>query len=86
MLTSGGIYGIIDHSAREGAGATETESLHRIEESLVKAEVEKAGFVLQDQADFLRNPDDTRDWSTSPRTAGEQRGTSDRFVLRFIKP
>lgn len=85
-LESGGIYGIIDHSGREGSGTTETESLHRIEESVVKAEVEKAGFVLQDQADFLRNPDDTRDWSASPRTAGEQRGTSDRFVLRFVKP
>jgi predicted methyltransferase len=27
-----------------------------------------------------------RDWNTSPRTAGERRGTSDRFVLRFKKP
>ena len=36
--------------------------------------------------DFLRNPDDTLDWSTSPRTAGEKRGTSDRFVLAFVRP
>ena len=36
--------------------------------------------------DFLRSPDDARDWSASPRTAGERRGHSDRFVLRFVKP
>ena len=36
--------------------------------------------------DFLRNPADTRDWNDSPREAGERRGTSDRFVLRFVKP
>ena len=35
---------------------------------------------------FLRHPEDTRDWSTSPRTAGEKRGSSDRFALRFKKP
>jgi len=34
----------------------------------------------------MRNPADTRDWSASPRTAGERRGTSDRFVLKFVKP
>ena len=45
-----------------------------------------AGFVLDGETDFLRNPGDTRDWNDSPRAAGERRGTSDRFVLRFRKP
>jgi predicted methyltransferase len=85
-LKPGGIYGIVDHSARPGDGLKVVESLHRIEESAVVSEVTKAGFVLDATADFLRSPDDTRDWSTSPRTAGEKRGTSDRFVLRFKKP
>jgi len=48
--------------------------------------VEAAGFRLAAEGDFLRNPDDARDWSASPRNAGERRGTSDRFVLKFVKP
>lgn len=85
-LKPGGVYGIIDHSAKAGTGANDVESLHRIEESTLRADVEQAGFVLDGSADFLRRPDDTRDWSASPRTAGEKRGTSDRFVLKFVKP
>jgi predicted methyltransferase len=85
-LKPGGVYGIVDHSSKPGDGIKVTESLHRIEESALVAEVKKAGFVLDGAAEFLRNPSDTRDWSTSPRTAGEKRGTSDRFVLRFKKP
>lgn len=85
-LKPGGIYGIVDHSAKAGDGIKVTESLHRIEESSLVAEVKKAGFSLDAEADFLRNPSDTRDWSASPRTAGEKRGSSDRFVLRFKKP
>jgi len=85
-LRPGGVYGVIDHSGRPGTGMTETESLHRIEESALRAEVTRAGFVLDGEATFLRNPADTRDWSASPRVAGEKRGTSDRFVLRFKKP
>lgn len=85
-LKPGGIYGIVDHSAQAGAGLAHTETLHRIDEKTLRAEIESAGFRLVAQADFLRNPADTRDWSTSPRVVGEKRGTSDRFVLRFEKP
>jgi predicted methyltransferase len=85
-LKSGGIFAIVDHSAKAGDGLNVTQSLHRIEESVVKAELTQAGFVLDAEADFLRVPDDARDWSASPRTAGERRGHSDRFVLRFKKP
>lgn len=86
VLKPGGVYGIVDHSAAAGHGESDVESLHRIEESTLRADVEKAGFVLAGSADFLKRPDDTRDWSASPRTAGEKRGTSDRFVLKFVKP
>jgi predicted methyltransferase len=85
-LKPGGVFVIVDHSSKPGEGLSVVKSLHRIEESLVKAEVQQAGFVLEAEADFLREPADTRDWSASPRTAGERRGTSDRFVLRFKKP
>jgi predicted methyltransferase len=85
-LKSGGIFAVVDHSSKPGDGLNVTQSLHRIEESVVKAEIEQAGFVLDAESDFLRVPEDARDWSASPRTAGERRGHSDRFVLRFKKP
>jgi len=85
-LKPGGIYGIVDHSARPGTSLNDVQTLHRIEESALRAEVEHAGFKLVEEASFLKNPDDTRDWSDSPRVAGERRGKSDRFVLKFQKP
>lgn len=85
-LKPGGSYVIVDHAAQAGQGVSVVKSLHRIEESVVKAEVTRAGFVLDSEASFLREPSDTKDWSASPRQAGERRGQSDRFVLRFKKP
>jgi predicted methyltransferase len=85
-LRPGGLYGIVDHSARAGDGATAVKTFHRIEEHLVREEIEAAGFTLIAEADFLRNPADTRDWNDAPSAAGDRRGTSDRFVLLFAKP
>jgi predicted methyltransferase len=85
-LKKGGIYGVIDHSARPGTGTNDAKSLHRIEESVVTSEVERAGFVLDAAAEFMRNRADPRDWNASPSAAGEKRGTADRFVLKFRKP
>ena len=68
------------------AGTADAQTLHRIDEAFVIAEIERAGFRLQAVGDFMRNPDDKRDWNASLRTAGERRGTSDRFALQFVKP
>jgi len=85
-LKPGGIYAIVDHSAAKGSGLRDVETLHRIDEDTVKQEIMAAGFKLDAESDVLRNPEDPRDWNDSPRAAAEKRGTSDRFVLRFIKP
>jgi predicted methyltransferase len=85
-LRPGGVYGVVDHSGRPGTGTSEVQTLHRIEESALRADVERAGFRFDAGGDFLRNPADTRDWNDAPGAAGERRGTSDRFVLRFVKP
>jgi predicted methyltransferase len=85
-LKKGGTYVIIDHSARKGRGVADVQTLHRIEQDVVRDEVERAGFVLQREGMFLRNPGDTRDWDDSPASAGTRRGTSDRFVLAYVKP
>jgi predicted methyltransferase len=85
-LKHGGVYGIVDHSAVAGSGLSGVKTVHRIDEKSVLEEVERNGFQLAEEASFLRNPSDTRDWNDSPREAGERRGTSDRFVLKFKKP
>ena len=87
-LRPGGAYVVIDSSAKEGTGLAETKTLHRIDESVVRDEVQSAGFRLESESEFLRNPADARDWNASPPAAEKagKRGTSDRFALRFVRP
>jgi predicted methyltransferase len=85
-LRPGGVYLVVDSSARPGSGLADVETLHRIDEQRVRQEVQQAGFRLDAEGDFLRNPQDPRDWNAAPNAAADKRGTSDRFVLRFVKP
>jgi predicted methyltransferase len=85
-LRPGGVYAIVDHSAADGSGTRDVQTLHRIDERVVRDEVTAAGFALAAEAEFLRNPSDQRDWNDSPSAAADRRGTSDRFVLKFVKP
>jgi predicted methyltransferase len=81
-LKPGGIYFIVDHAARQGAGP-ESVALHRIDEAQVKQEVSAAGFVLEAEGDFLRNANDDRSRQIMERDLNRQ---TDQFVLRFRKP
>ena len=80
-LKPGGIYVIADHAGRAGTGISESGTLHRIEEAFLRSEVESAGFRLQAEGQFLRNPADPRD-----RNTPEPFQPKDEFVLRFVKP
>ena len=80
-LKSGGVLVVADHSARAGAGISLVKSLHRIEEAVVRREVEAAGFLLVEEAGFLRNPNDPRD-----EIVFRPKQSVDEFVLKFIKP
>ena len=80
-LKPGGLYVIADHAGRPGTGISESGTLHRIEESFLRQEVEAAGFRLVAEGDFLRNPNDPRDQNT-PNPAQPK----DEFVLKFVKP
>jgi predicted methyltransferase len=80
-LKRGGRYVIADHSGRPGTGISESKSLHRVEEALVRKEVEAAGFRLVGEASFLRNPNDPRD-----RIVFKPAQPNDEFVLEFVKP
>jgi predicted methyltransferase len=84
-LRPGGLYVIIDHSAVDGAPVdTDGENtIHRIDQAVVRQEVEAAGFVFDSEASFLRNPEDTRTISVFDPTI---RGHTDQFVMRFRKP
>ena len=80
-LKPGGHYIVVDHAARAGTGAADTRTLHRIDEAVVRNEVTQAGFVLEAEGSFLRNPDDPRD-----KTSGDSPFFTDKFALRFVKP
>lgn len=84
-LRSGGRYVIVDSSAAEGAGASVSESLHRVEEALVVRELLAAGFRVVDEGQFLRNPSDARDFNALPWRSDRQ-DFSDKFVIAFEKP
>jgi predicted methyltransferase len=79
-LKPGGRYIVVDHSALPGTGISVGKTLHRIEEAFVVAEVKKAGFVLDAEGSFLRNPSDNRAETSEPPKH------TDKFVLRFVKP
>jgi predicted methyltransferase len=82
-LKPGGTYLIVDHEAAAGAGASQTSTLHRIEDIVVRQEVQSAGFVLEAESDLLRHPAD--DHATKVQEAGI-RGKTDQFILKFRKP
>ena len=85
-LKSGGVYCVIDNSAKAGTGAAEVGRLHRIDEALLREQVLAAGFKLAGEADFLRNPVDSRDWNADSGANLPQSHTQDRFALKFVKP
>jgi predicted methyltransferase len=82
-LKPGGMYLVLDHVAPEGAPPDVTETLHRIDPSTVRREVEAAGFKLVAEGKMLANPAD-------PHTVGpfdpSIQGRTDQFILRFTKP
>jgi predicted methyltransferase len=80
-LKPGGVLVIADHSARPGEGTSVAKTIHRIEESTLRREVEAAGFKLVGEGDFFRHPEDTRDFSVNRPT-----GPVDEFVLKYQKP
>ena len=79
-LKPGGFLVIADHSAKAGDGINVAKTLHRIEESVVREEIEAAGFKLVAEADFLRHPEDPRDAAVfRPQVP------VDEFVLKYQK-
>ena len=80
-LKPGGYLVIADHSALPGQGISVGKTLHRIEETTLRQEVEAAGFKLVATGDFWRNRTDTHDFPSFKRDM-----PVDNFVLKFQKP
>jgi predicted methyltransferase len=74
---------VLDHVAAKDSPADVTDTLHRIEPSTVRHEVEAAGFKFEGESKALANPAD-------PHTAGvfdkSIRGHTDQFIFKFRKP
>lgn len=82
-LKPGGVYLVVDHVGAPGSGLEAAMKVHRIEPSIVKQEVEAAGFKLESESQILRV-------STDPHTTNvfdpSVRGKTDQFVMKFRKP
>jgi predicted methyltransferase len=78
-----GVYIVLDHRAAPNSAPDVTETLHRIDPSRVRREVEAAGFEFVAESRVLANPAD-------PHTAGpfdpSIQGHTDQFILKFRKP
>lgn len=82
-LKPGGSYVIIDHAAAAGEATSVAQSLHRIEATSVREEVEAAGFLLGAESTMLANRDDPHLIKVFDPSI---KGRTDRFAYRFVKP
>ena len=80
----GAVVGIIDHSATPGGDTRAVvEKLHRIDPAVVKADFQRAGFVLEAESDLLKNLADDHSLNVFDEKI---RGKTDRFIFKFRKP
>ena len=80
-LKPGGFLVLADHAALAGQGTSVGHTLHRIEQSTLRQELEGVGFSVVDEGNFWRNPSDTHDFPSFKPDM-----TVDNFVLKFGKP
>lgn len=82
-LKPGGIVILTDHKTADGKGATETNTLHRIEKATVVADFKAAGFELAEDSNALANAADDHSLKVFDPAV---RGHTDRMALVFKKP
>ena len=81
-LGSGGLYGVIDHTARHMEPLT-NENRRRTDVVDIILEVQAAGFELLDSSDLHYRPDDELRYEVGRKTVT---GNTDRYTLLFRKP
>jgi predicted methyltransferase len=82
-LKPGGLYIVLDHVAAPGSPENVTDTLHRIEPSTLRREVEAAGFEFVSENRALANPGDPHSATVFDKSI---RGHTDQFVYKFRKP
>ena len=82
-LKHGGVYLVVDHEGAAGSGLPAADTVHRLEASVARKEIEAAGFKLVGESDMLHDAAD-------PHTANvfdpAIRGKTDQWVMKFKKP
>jgi predicted methyltransferase len=82
-LKPGGRFVIIDHVAPAGSKLAATDTTHRIDPAVVKADMAAAGFRFVGESNVLHNPaDDHTKLVFDPSV----RGHTDQFVYVFQRP
>lgn len=82
-MKPGAVVGVIDHVASPGDPRVSVEKLHRIDPAVVRADFKRAGFKLEAEGNFLRNPADDHSLLVFNPAI---RGKTDRFIMKFRKP
>lgn len=82
-MKPGGIVAVVDHVGPAGDTRALVDQLHRIDPEVVKADFQRAGFVLDGQSDMLRMASDDHTKNVFDPAV---KGKTDRFVFRFKKP
>ncbi|MCZ7620682.1 MAG: methyltransferase [Myxococcota bacterium] len=99
VLKPGGVLGVVQHRAPDGADALASAENGYVPEAYVIEAAQRAGFRLDARSEINANPRDTKDhpkgvWTLPPsfrlgdvdRAKYEAIGESDRMTLRFVKP
>lgn len=82
-MKPGGIVAVVDHVGPAGDTRAVVDKLHRIDPETVKADFQRAGFVLDGESDLLRVAEDDHTKNVFDPAI---RGKTDRFAFRFKKP
>ena len=82
-LRPGGVLVVVDHSAKQGTGSADAQTLHRIDEQFTIADFRRHGLEWEAAIPVLRNADDDRSKNVFDPAI---RGKTDRFVHLYRKP
>lgn len=99
VLRSGGVFGVVQHRAPEGADPSQTAKNGYLPEATIIEAAKAAGFELAEKSEINANPKDTKDyeggvWTLPPSLSKGDTdrdkylaiGESDRMTLKFVKP
>ena len=82
-LKPGAVLLVVDHSAKQGTGSSDAQTLHRIDEQFAIADFRKHGLEWEAAIPVLRNQDEDRTKNVFDPAI---RGKTDRFVHLYRKP